>query len=381
MALAEQIAGVILTIAALLDIFLTVLYARAGIAVFSTGVSRAIWLVFRRFSRSFGRNRGKMLSFCGPVILVALILVWAAALALGSALVIHPHLGGGIRTSEGSTPRDFMSALYAAGNSLSFVGSSDFKPQSGVFQAFYTLNSLIGMSVMSLVLTYVMQIYSALESRNALGLAIHTLSGETGDAAELIAGLGPRGRFDSGFSNLSSLAAQAALVKESHHFYPLLFYFRFAEPYYSVSQTATVLLDTVSLMKSALSDEDYGWLKESATVTQSWRAAMLLVGMLEEVFLPGRSAPPRSAADSGTREQWRRRYMAALERFRHAAIKTTADPTSGFEIYADLRERWEAHIARLRESMLYEPGETDAPTYRPEAVDARPPFERRLRDV
>jgi len=37
------------------------------------------------------------------------------------------------------------------------------------------LNSLIGVSVISLVLTYVMQIYNALRTRNALGLAIQTL--------------------------------------------------------------------------------------------------------------------------------------------------------------------------------------------------------------
>jgi len=65
MALIEQIAGAVLMVVALLDIFLTVLYARAGIAVFSSFVSWAIWLVFRRLSGRFGRNRGKMLSFCG----------------------------------------------------------------------------------------------------------------------------------------------------------------------------------------------------------------------------------------------------------------------------------------------------------------------------
>ena len=294
---------------------------------------------------------------------------------------MHPHLGGGIRASEGATPRDFMSALYAAGNSLSFVGSSDFKPQSAAFQALYLLNSIIGMSVMSLVLTYVMQIYSALKSRNALGLAIYTLSDETGDAAELIAGLGPRGRFDSGLSNFSSLASKASEVKESHHFYPLLFYFRFAEPYYSVSQAATVLLDSVTLLKSGLNDEDYGWVKESATVAQCWRAAMLLVCMLEEVFLPGRPEQVPSPADAGTLERWRARYMAALERMQQAGIKTIVDPPAHFETYVSLRERWDGHIARLRSCMLYEPDEIDAPTYRPEVVRARPPFEHRLRDV
>jgi hypothetical protein len=381
MAVVEPIAGAVLTLVVLLDIFLTVLYARAGTALISPVVSRTIWRVFRLVSRPFGRNRGRVLSFCGPVILVALIGAWAAGLALGSALIIHPHLGGGIRASEGSTPRDFMSALYAAGNSLSFVGSSDFKPRSAVFQGLYMLNSLIGMSVMSLILAYVMQIYNALKSRNTLGLAIQTLSDDSGDAAELLAGLGPQGEFNSGFTNLSNLAASASAVKESHHFYPLLFYFRFPEPYYSVSQIATVLFDSVSLLKSGLSDEDYSWLKESATVAQCWRAAMLLVSMLEEVFLNGQPAPPGSAADAGARERWRTRYMAALERMRQAGIITIADPATGFETYVSLRERWDGHIVRLRAAMMYEADEIDPATYCPEVLRARPPFERRLRDV
>jgi len=381
MALVEQIAGAVVMLVTLLDVFLTVLYARAGTSLLSPVVSHATWAVFRLVSRPFGANRGRVLSFCGPVLLVALIFVWAAGLTLGAALIMHPHLGGGIRASQGSTPRDFMSALYAAESSLSIVGSSDFKPQSGAFQALYMFNSLIGTSVISLVLTYVMQIYNALKSRNALGLAIQTLSDNTGDAAELIAGLGPHGQFDSGFSNLSSLASNASEVKESHHFYPLLFYFRFAEPYYSVSQTATVLFDSVSLLKSALSDEEYSWLKESATVAQCWRAAMFLVEMLERVFLSGEPAQVQSSADAGARERWRTRYMAALDRMQQAGIKTIADPATGFETYVSLRERWDGHIARLRASMLYDADEIDAPTYCPEVVGARPPFERRLRDV
>jgi hypothetical protein len=381
MALIEQILGAVVTAVTLLDIFLTVLYARAGTGVFSPVVSRWIWLGFRLVSRGLDHNRGKVLSFCGPVILIALIFVWAVGLALGSALIMHPNLGGAIRASEGSTPSDFMSALYAAASSLSFVGASDFKPHSSMFQAFYMLNSLIGMAVMSLVLTYVMQIYNALKGRNALALAIHMLSDNTGDAAELIAGLGPHGKFESGFSNLSSLASDTAEVKESHHFYPLLFYFRFAEPYYSVSQSATVLLDSVSLLKSGLADDEYGWLKESATVAQSWQSAMLLVGMLEAVFLHGH--PPRVDAetDAGDRERWRTRYMSAIERMRQAGIKTIIDPAIGFETYASLRERWDGHISRLRESMLYEAEEIDEPTNRPEVVRARPSFEHRLHDV
>ena len=73
--------------------------------------------------------------------------------------------------------------------------------------------------------------------------------------------------------------------------------------------------------------------------------------------------------------------MAALDRMRQAGIKTIADPGAGFETYVSLRERWDGHIARLRASMLYEAEEIDRPTYRPEVVGARPPFEHRLHDV
>src|SRR4051794_7406992 len=40
-------------------------------------------------------------------------------------------------------------------------------------------------------------------------------------------------------------------------------YLRFSEPFYSVSRFTLVSLDTVTLIQSALDDEEYSWLKES----------------------------------------------------------------------------------------------------------------------
>lgn len=37
-----------------------------------------------------------------------------------------------------------------------------------------------------------------------------------------------------GYNDLAQVAVDLSEVKESHHFYPVLFYFRFQEPYYSV---------------------------------------------------------------------------------------------------------------------------------------------------
>lgn len=76
---------------------------------------------------------------------------------------------------------------------MSIVGAGDFSPQTGTARLFYLFTALTGISVTSLTLMYLMQVYTALHRRNTLGLKIHLLAAETGDAAELLCGLGPGG--------------------------------------------------------------------------------------------------------------------------------------------------------------------------------------------
>src|SRR5207248_2446076 len=93
------------------------------------------------------------------------------------------------------TPTDFLTAIYVGGKSLTVVGAGDFTPQTTPFRLFFLMNSVIGFSMLSLTLTYLMQIYSALQRRNVAALEAHISTDDTGDAAELIAGLGPEGSF------------------------------------------------------------------------------------------------------------------------------------------------------------------------------------------
>src|SRR5947209_466813 len=261
----EPIAGASLMALVLADVFLTVLYARAGPGIISDRLARLVWLALRRISSS--RNGSHLLSFCGPLIVVALLLTWSILLALGAALIVHPLLGTSITNTNQDTPTDFVTALYVAGSSLSIVGGSNFGPQSAGTKLLFFLNSVIGTSVISLTITYLMQIYGALRSRNTLGLKLHALSGETGDAADLLAHLFANNQLSAGYNNLSELAAEVTAAKEAHHFYPILFYFRFPEPFYSVSRSWLLALDAVSLIRSALAKEA-DWLKQSGAVTQ-----------------------------------------------------------------------------------------------------------------
>ncbi|WP_267361409.1 MULTISPECIES: two pore domain potassium channel family protein [unclassified Methylobacterium] len=350
-AVLERASGVLVMGIVLLDVFLTVLYARIGTGLIAERAAHLTWMVFRRAADAAGTHRGAVLSFCGPVILLLYVLLWAVGLTLGAGLIIHPGLGIGVQAGNGPTPTGVFTALYAGGSSMAIVGASDFKPTTDAYRLVYLVNSLIGMSVTSLVLTYVMQVYGALRQRNALGLQLHILAAETSDAGELLARLGPRGQFSGGYSHLVALADAMAAMKETHHFYPVLFYFRFQKPYYSVSAQAYLTLDTVSLIRSTLAGEDTAWLKEAAAVEALWRVAQMLVVTLETTFLPG-DPPVTKAVDPRERQRWRAHWGRGMSRLAEAGI-AVAQEEAAVQAYIDLRTQWWPHIARLAPAMAY----------------------------
>ena len=154
----EQAAGALIVLFVLVDVFLTVLYARAGTGILSARLARAQWRLFRPFSRLFGAHRGKVLSFCAPSVLVSLVGAWALLLALGTGLIAHPALGNAIQRTHGETPRDFATALYVGAMSLSFLGEGDFSPNSPRYRLLYIFNSLVGVSLRPPTLTHLMPV-------------------------------------------------------------------------------------------------------------------------------------------------------------------------------------------------------------------------------
>src|SRR3954454_21165663 len=375
----EQVIGAGIIVLALVDMFATVLYARINMGPASELLSRIIWWAFHRVAGWFPQGRRDLIfSFCGPVVVSAMVLDWAMLLTLGSALLIHPALGTGVVASDDATPTDFVTALYGGGGSIAVVGASDFAPKTGEFRLLFLLNSVLGLSLISLALTYLMQVYNALQRRNTIARRIDALTNHTGDAAELVAGLGPHGRFSAGYTSLSSTADEVGSVTEAHHFYPLLFYFRFREEVYSVSRFSQVALDSVSLIKSGLRDEDAGWFKESAAVTQLWRAALLLLQTLTGHYLPGRAEASDDPTDQATEARWRGRYHLGLRRLRQAGIRTVEDEGAGAENYVALRAEWDRYVRVLGSALNFSAVEVDPVTADPESVERRPDFRTRL---
>src|SRR5881398_1496762 len=112
--------GAAVIAAAMFDMLLTILYARigqSGLSRFGAGVgsvfvARTIWWLLRRVAPVFGRHGRGLLTLAGPLSVLVVLVLWGA-LVVGAALLIHPHLGDSIVASNGETPTDFVSALFA----------------------------------------------------------------------------------------------------------------------------------------------------------------------------------------------------------------------------------------------------------------------------
>ncbi len=358
----EQAVGALIVFLVVLDIFLTVLYARMGSSVLVDWVAGFTWRFFLLIAKLSSSHRPAILSFAGPSMILVFISFWGMGLICGAALIVHPKLGSAVRASSGPTPTDFITAMYVAGSSMTIVGTSTFEPQTKGFRMLFLLAAILGVSAVSLTLTYLMQVYRALMDRNVLGLSLYLLTCESGDAARMIAALGPNGQFSAGYSNLVNVGNQMAELKEVHHFYPVLFYFRFKESYYSVSMSTLIALDAVTLIKSALHDGSCGWLKRSAAVEQIWRASLFLVKTLEATFVPGASPDEDKRPQDATIRLWRERYFAALPLLQQAGIQTVEDEHAGVERYVALREQWDFDIQRMAPYLAYKMADIDRVT-------------------
>ncbi|WP_207210124.1 two pore domain potassium channel family protein [Lichenibacterium ramalinae] len=341
----EPAVGAALMLLVLADIVLTVLYARAGTGLLAPSWNRAVWASLRALATLSGRRRGAVLSLAGPLIVVLLIGFWALGLTVAAALMVQPGLGTAIRPSSGATPTDFVTALLVAGNSLSIVGGGEYSPHTTGTRILFLVDSLVGTSVLSLVLSYLVQVYSSLRDRNALALTIDLMTGRTGDAAEMLARLMPGGDCSTAVSELGNLARALAATKEAHHFYPLLFYFRFEDPAYAVSRFGFVLLDLTTLIGTAIDRQQYGSLVRSAAVMSLRQGTLLLLETLDRNFP---TVPKRAEAAATGRD--RQSYAAAVDTLERAGIAARPD---GIDRYGAERRTWEPLVRRVAPSLGY----------------------------
>lgn len=346
MAWLTRIFGVVLVLIAAVDIFMTVLYPRTGNSILSMPIGKGMWNIFRQVARWSKSDRP--LSYCGSIILVAIAVVWIALFIIGFAFVNWPVLGDDIQASQGKTPTDFGTALYYSGFNFTTLGIGNLVPKNTICRLVTILEAALGFATFTVTLTYLLSVLNALTQRNVFALSLHHRTGGKANAAELLLGWGIGGEFDNTKSDITNMAKDLFLLLESHHSYPILHYFRFAEAQYSLARMTFMAMDTVTLLKSALHQQQYRALINSTAVTELQSGGLYMLEQLANSFLPKNSRQIYSLE-----KEWREWYYLVVKRLKSEGIKTPEDIEAGADLYVSLRREWNSDVAAFAKHMAF----------------------------
>jgi hypothetical protein len=365
---AQFVAGGTLYGFAILDMFSTVLYprlGRRGVAHLGAGwIASAVGHCVRRplllLSKLCG-GRDALLSMTGPLTVLLLAFAWAALLTTGTALMVHPLLGESLISRNPPPYPTFAAAVSAATGSLALGGTSDFTPATDGTRLAFAVNAWVGTAVVSLTLTYLLQVYTALRQRNSVAASLHLYSRSTGDAACVVASLLPKGTASLTSSNLSGIGQSIIEINENYHFYPVLFFFHPANVYRSDARFTMLVLDAASLMRTAVSQRALEDLRDAASVILMRDATTMLMKTIESAYLDGVSKPRRP--DAATEAAWRRRFREARDEFARAGIPVEKDAEAAAARYVDERSQWQPGCDALGVYMQYRREEVDPATW------------------
>ena len=256
--------------------------------------------------------------------MIVIAVVWIALFILGFAFVNWPVLGDEIVASQGKTPTDFGTALYYSGFNFTTLGIGNLVPKTTVCQLVTILEAALGFATFTVTLTYLLSVLNALTQRNVFALSLHHRTGTKANAAELLLGWGTGGEFDNAKSDISNIARDLFQLLESHHSYPILHYFRFHEAQYSLARMTLITMDTATLIKTALHQQQYRTLINSTAVTELQSGGLYMLTQLANSFLPDRSKKAHSQE-----KEWREWYYLVVKRLKSEGIRVPEDIEAG----------------------------------------------------
>lgn len=345
-----QTVGAVLIFICLIDLYLTVLYPRSGKSLLSMQISKLLWKLFCLTSRILSKTKQRsLLSYCGSTVLVVVAAFWITLLLIGFALIFLPALGTAIKASKGATPQNFTTALYYSGYCLTTLGMGDLVPQTSVYRLLTILEAALGFSIFTLTLTYFLSVYSSLTSRNTFALSLQHRTASKGNGLEMVVRLGADGNFIGARQEVEQIARDLLQLLESHHSYPVLHYFRFQKPYYSLARIALITMDTATLLKSALNQQKYRFLMNSTAVTELEEGGLHMLRELSNYFLPKEPSPSQNDLE----KEWREWYYYAVRRLEDEEIEITPDLEASANFYITLRRRWNPYVVAFADYMMY----------------------------
>jgi hypothetical protein len=350
---ASTVSGIGLLGLVAVDIYRTILHSRGRSGPITETLTRGVWRLTRAIAFRRARpGRHELLNHVGPLLLPGIVATLVMLLILGYALIYWPHLPTGFTVQEKAQSAPAIEALYFSGITFTTLGYGDIAPRSTPMRLLALSEALTGFGFISLAVTYLISLTTALERKHAVALSFYHQARQGADVAGLLIHHFVGGRFVGLESIFADAARDLQGLLESHIEHPLILYFHPAHVHKSLPRMLFLVLEVCAVTRACLDAQAYADLSrhpELRTLEETGRhvlselAATVGVGngMAVAEDEPGREAVP--TVDEPAR--WRRRYEGTLRQLRRAGVRLPVDQEAGWREYRHRRHGWELQLA------------------------------------
>ncbi|MGI9107158.1 MAG: potassium channel family protein [Pyrinomonadaceae bacterium] len=347
--------GVLLLLLVAYDVYATILDASGRAGPLSALLNRVAWSAARLLAFRFERqNRHRFLNTIGPLLMPVLIVLYLLFVISGFALIYFPRMPSEFNVSPEAVSASWIESLYFSGTTLVTVGYGDITPRSFSARFIALIEGASGFALISLAVTYLITVYSALERKRVIALSFYHQAEEGANVASFISHYFVSGRF-YGFEAVLRIAARDINeLQESHAEHPVIHYFHPVAVHKSLPRVFFLVLETCAVINACLDEEEYPETCRHPEVRTLEASGLHVLAQFVAALNLGqeRMRPPESPEENVRR--LRRRYRQTLRSLNAAGIKTRPETAQGWEIYRARREQWETKLHSFSHYLGYD---------------------------
>jgi len=243
--------GLVIAAVTLRDVFDTVVVP--GTSHTSLHVARRLVLVLLPiWKRIRGRRRALSGNFA-PIVLVSSFVIWMSLLMLGFGMIAYA-----LRSLFAPPLSSFGEAVYVVGSALVTIGVGESEPH-GSARAVIVAAGFCGLAVMTMAVTYLLEVQDSIGRRDTGIMKLNTSAGEPPSALALLERYAAiRNQREIG-EILHEARNWCATIRQSHSAHPSLIYFRTERTGPGWPAALGALLDLALIAEWCLRDESlYG---------------------------------------------------------------------------------------------------------------------------
>jgi len=253
----EVLAGVVLVLAALYDMFQSVVLPRPAINKFVLvrRLFRSLWTVWRWVGTRSSRvaRRERWLAAFGPIGVLIMFGTWGTALVLGYGLIID-----GLRSQMHPMPDTFGTSLYFSATTLVPLSYGDLVPVGAAARVTAIAESATGVVLAALAITLLFSLYASFQAREEQVVSLDAMAGAPPSGVRILETAAEQDMRHELTRTFDDWRGWAAAVLESHLAYPILVYFRSSHDNEAWLNSFGAVMDAAILVMSTVEDESEG---------------------------------------------------------------------------------------------------------------------------